>query len=790
MAKKKKDKELVTTASTLDAARKAIRKKYGDVVGVMGDKDELVIDTISTGSLSLDAALGRGGFAMGRVYEIYGMPSGGKCQSEDTYLFTEYGLLTIKELFELKGTPTFITQKEVDCVCGLINEYGEMENTSHFVWNGKRSVRKIITNAGFEVESTYNHKYRVIDQDTGFIVWKKTEDITTDDYLLLNRYGNDYVKHDEINEDEATFLGMLIAEGSLNYKNRVSFTNKDKTIVKLFSDLCDKLFNYTVKHYTKTSSGNISLEEANGVIETHIDSKKIRQCLYDNYDLDYVVASGKNVPIKVRKSSNMIVAKFLSAYFSLDGCYENDGSITASSASKELLLQIQLLLLNNFGIKSTVNSKHNKEYDRDYYHLYLGCEDVVLFMKHINFILQDKVNKFNKLNIDYDVVSRNTLRWNFPYQNNLLRCLCKDVEGDRLSNSIINKQISHDRNQKLSQTKISEILEYFKKLFPGDTANLIIEHLKKLQNYICDRVISVEDVGEKAVFDVVMPKTHSFISNGLISHNTTLAMSIIAQAQKRDLRCVFVDVEHSADPQLFKAMGVNLDNLMTISAFIGDDNLDALETLIKTNEIDVAVVDSVSALIPSAEAAAEIGDDFMGLLARLMSKAMRRLTPIVSETETLLIFVNQIRYKIGSWGDPTTTTGGEALNFYSTGRIAVAGGEFKKSLITDPITSEVVGHNTSFHIRKNKLAPPFRSAEVPLIYGKGYDVEWEALKLAESMGIIEKNGAWYYHNKEKIAQGELNARDYLKKNKDVYEEIRIELIDLMGLKGAYERHSK
>jgi recombination protein RecA len=271
---------------------------------------------------------------------------------------------------------------------------------------------------------------------------------------------------------------------------------------------------------------------------------------------------------------------------------------------------------------------------------------------------------------------------------------------------------------------------------------------------------------------------------------TTLAMSIIAQAQKRGLKCVFVDVEHSADPQLFKAMNVNLDDLITIDAFIGDDNLDALETLIKTNEIDVAVVDSVSALIPSAEAAAEIGDDFMGLLARLMSKAMRRLTPIVSETETLLIFVNQIRYKIGSWGDPQTTTGGEALNFYSTGRIAVSGGEFKKSLITDPITSDVVGHETLFHIRKNKLAPPFRNAKVPLIYGKGYDVEWEVLQLAESLAVIQKNGAWYSYKDENIAQGELNARDYLKENRDVYEEVREQLIELMGLKEAYEHHSK
>jgi len=270
---------------------------------------------------------------------------------------------------------------------------------------------------------------------------------------------------------------------------------------------------------------------------------------------------------------------------------------------------------------------------------------------------------------------------------------------------------------------------------------------------------------------------------------TTLAMSVINQAQKRGLSCAFVDAEHSADPKLFRSMGVNIDDLITIQAFVGDDNLDALETLIKTNEIDVAVVDSVSALIPKHEAVAEIGDEFMGLLARLMSKALRKFVPIVSETNTLLIFVNQIRYKIGSWGDPTTTTGGEALNFYSTGRIAVSGGEYKTSWIKDKITDEVIGHKTSFHVKKNKLAPPFRNAEVPLIYGVGYDNVWEVLTLAENLGVVEKAAAWYKYKGENIANGEENARNYLEDNNDVYNEIRGEVIELMGLKELYERNS-
>lgn len=270
---------------------------------------------------------------------------------------------------------------------------------------------------------------------------------------------------------------------------------------------------------------------------------------------------------------------------------------------------------------------------------------------------------------------------------------------------------------------------------------------------------------------------------------TTLAMSVIAQAQKRGMQCVFVDAEHSADPKLFKNMGVNLEKLLTIKAFAGDDNLDALETLMKTNEIDVAVVDSVSALIPKSEAEASIGDEFMGLLARLMSKALRKLSPVASETNTLLIFVNQIRSKIGGFGDPTITTGGQALDFYATGRIAIAGGEYKNSRLKDKITDEVIGHKTDFHIRKNKLSAPFRNATVPLIYGKGYDIHWEVLTLSEQLGLIEKSGAWYKYNDKNFAQGEENARDYLSENEELYNTLREEIIDLLGLREFYNEQT-
>ncbi len=270
---------------------------------------------------------------------------------------------------------------------------------------------------------------------------------------------------------------------------------------------------------------------------------------------------------------------------------------------------------------------------------------------------------------------------------------------------------------------------------------------------------------------------------------TTLAMSVIAQAQKRNMRCVFVDAEHSADPKLFRNMGVVLKKLQHLQGYSGDDNLDALETLMKTDEIDVAVVDSVSALIPKSEAIAAIGDEFMGLHARLMSKALRKLSPIASATNTLIIFVNQVRSKIGSYGDPMITTGGVALDFWATGRIKVTGGEAKASRIKDPITDETTGHVTSFHVRKNKLAPPFRDASVPLIYGVGYDIHWEVLTLSEQLGLIEKSGAWYKYKDKNFAQLDRKSKEYLKENEELYIKLREEVIDLLGLREFYNEQT-
>lgn len=274
---------------------------------------------------------------------------------------------------------------------------------------------------------------------------------------------------------------------------------------------------------------------------------------------------------------------------------------------------------------------------------------------------------------------------------------------------------------------------------------------------------------------------------------STLAANVVIQGQLRGMKCCYVDAEHAVDPLLFKNYGVDIAALDLVQGYNGEENLDILEMLVSSGVYKIAVVDSVSSLIPSNEAESEIGDDHIALLARLMSKATRRLTPIANRAGCLIIFINQLRMKVGGYGNPETTTGGEALAFYTTGRISVRGPESKKRRIADPMTGEIIGHTTVFEIVKNKLAPPFKKTEINLIYGKGYDTHWEVLKLGVDLGVIDKSGAWYsYDSHKNFAQGEPNAAAYLKAkdNEEVYHEIRNKIIDIVGLTEIYEHHSK
>jgi len=264
---------------------------------------------------------------------------------------------------------------------------------------------------------------------------------------------------------------------------------------------------------------------------------------------------------------------------------------------------------------------------------------------------------------------------------------------------------------------------------------------------------------------------------------TTLALSVCMQALMRGLEVVYIDAEHSLDPKLVRSMGkevnVDPDRICLIQAFTGDDNLDCAEKLMKTCELDVCVIDSVSSLLPKSMAEGEIGDNYIGLLARLMSKACLKLIPIVNRTNTLLIFVNQIRHNIGKWGDDRTPTGGEALAFYATGRIKVEGGEAQKSRIIGD-EGVVIGHESTFQVVKNKLAPPWRTAEINLIYGRVYDFVSEVVGLGVDFGLIEQSGNWYKYEEEKY-NGKGSLVNMFKENIEMYDVLRTAVKVMLGL---------
>ena len=260
------------------------------------------------------------------------------------------------------------------------------------------------------------------------------------------------------------------------------------------------------------------------------------------------------------------------------------------------------------------------------------------------------------------------------------------------------------------------------------------------------------------------------------SGKTTLALHIVAEAQKNGGYAAFIDAEHAMDPEYAKKLGVDIDNLLISQPDTGEQALDITETLVRSSALDVIIIDSVAALVPKAELDGDMGDTHVGLQARLMSQALRKLTGTVSKSKTSVVFINQIRHKIGvMFGSPETTTGGNALKFYASIRLDIRRiGQIKEG-------DQVVGNRTRVKVVKNKIAPPFKNTEFDIMYGEGISYEGDLLDLATHADIVNKTGAWYSFNKEKIGQGRENTKRYLQENEKVRNEIEVGVKAFLGM---------
>ena len=261
------------------------------------------------------------------------------------------------------------------------------------------------------------------------------------------------------------------------------------------------------------------------------------------------------------------------------------------------------------------------------------------------------------------------------------------------------------------------------------------------------------------------------------SGKTTVALHAIAEVQKNGGRAAFIDAEHALDPVYAKRLGVNIDELLISQPDTGEQALEICEALVRSEVVDIIVIDSVAALVPKAEIEGEMGDSHVGLQARLMSQALRKLSGTINKTKTTCIFINQLREKVGvMFGNPETTPGGRALKFYSTIRLDVRRGEQLKN------SDSVIGNKTVIKVVKNKVAPPFKTAVVEIVYGLGISKEGEIIDLAAECGVLDKSGAWYSYNGEKIGQGKENVKALLRENKKLCDEIESKVCDFYNKK--------
>ena len=309
----------------------------------------------------------------------------------------------------------------------------------------------------------------------------------------------------------------------------------------------------------------------------------------------------------------------------------------------------------------------------------------------------------------------------------------------------------------------------------GDTSHMQVETVPT-GSLSLDIALGAGGVPKGRIVEIYGPES---------SGKTTVALHMVAEVQKRGGIAGFIDAEHALDPVYARNIGVDIDNLYISQPDNGEQALEITETMVRSGAVDIVIVDSVAALVPKAEIEGDMGDSHVGLQARLMSQALRKLTSVVSKTNFIVIFINQLREKIGvMFGNPETTTGGRALKFYASVRLDVRRTEALKQ------GGEVIGNHTKVKVVKNKIAPPFKEAEFDIMFGQGISTIGDILDLAANCGIVNKSGAWYAYNDAKIGQGRENAKQYLKENRQICDEIERKVRAYYGLPVPEEDKAK
>jgi recombination protein RecA len=758
----------------LDLALANIEKQFGKgSLMRLGDEAAVKVPAIPSGALALDIALGIGGLPRGRVVEIYGPESSGKCLTADTYVWTDHGLETIAELFERVDQPASCTSRTTDVSdrgVRLVNEEAQLELMAGVTHNNRRPVTRITLDSGRTVEATANHPLRALNE-RGRIVWRKVGDLREGEVLVSALFGAETaVGGGDLTEDEAVLLGYLVAEGTLRESRRHGFvfTNAhDPDVYDEYVRLVEHVLGVPQER-VRTYAGK----------DHAIHDTEVRRRLADDYGLAYVGSAAKDIPHAVRTGGPKIQRAFLSALYEGDGWVEAGPGIGLTTASATLAEQVQLLLYG-LGIPASRWTKRHAELERDYHTVMVGSGAVARFLEQIGF---RSARRAQQVATHVTRTAPNSLHEHIPYLRDLLFDLRDALGGDRELDAIIGDLRREDLTSRGgidgSPSRLLAVLEWIETRHVPASARPLVAQLHELaaRPLTFERIVSIEAVGDVPTFDVVVPGTHSFLANGVLSHNTTVALHAIAEAQRLGGIAAFIDAEHALDPVYARALGVDINEMLVSQPDNGEQALEIADMLVRSAAVDIIVIDSVAALTPRAEIEGEMGDSHVGLQARLMSQALRKLAGSLKRSNTTAVFINQLREKVGvMFGSPETTPGGRALKFYSSVRLDVRRIETLKD------GTSAVGNRVRVKVVKNKVAPPFRQAEFDIIYGEGISKEGSLIDVGVEEGIIRKAGAWYTYDGEQLGQGKENARTFLKEHLDVAQEIEKKVKEKLGI---------
>lgn len=718
------------------------------------------VDIIPSTSMGLNILTRVGGIPLGRITEMYGPESGGKCLSKDTYILTPQGYKTLEEIFlESEITPDLgLVNSKVNYP--LINRYGDTESTLVFTKNGKRPLTLLRTRTGTGIKSTSNHPHLVLSK-RGNLIWKRTNQIQQGDYLATFRkpvFGSK-----SQNLDEMYGLGLLVADGCFQ-KSGVGITNNDAQIKEFIEQKFCKIFPFSSWRKSRNKSQN---EQS----FCYDFQAKCHKKFYQDYNLTPGIAKDKKIPLIVRQSNREAVRAFIQGYLDCESYIASEGSLEVASASYKLLEGLKMLLLQ-FGIVSYLKKIFVNTYpDTDYWALYLSGADLELWATEIGTNNLYRQNQLAPWMSQRSVTKHTSAADSIPYLQGTLRDIYNSFETSSEINSIFYDYMREDHPINLTYPQLKRVLG----VIPNSPLQQHLQDLSDL-HYFFDRVDSVEAIGNDPTFDFTMLKTHSFIANGIVTHNTTIALDIIANANRLGKRCFFIDVEAALDKSWAKRIGVDWNLTTYIRPPSGEKVFDILVELTKSNFYSLGVVDSVAALVSETELSKDLGDTkdrVAGFTAKIMSSGLRKITPLLATHNVGVIFINQVRDNIGVlYGDKESTPGGRALKFYASIRIRV-----NKFTAKDKVFKQgdiQIGHRCSIKLKKNKLgAPDSRDAEFNLYYDSGIDQENEIIEWAHTLGILHKRGESLTYLEKKFTVKDFT--DLLKQDKD----FRGELSDLL-----------